>query len=187
MATSLQTRRLRLRDWRDDDLPAFAALNADPAVMEYFAATLTRVESDALATRIRAGLAQRAFGLWAVEVPGIAPFIGFVGLSVPGFSAPFTPCIEIGWRLAAAYWGHGYATEAAQEALRYAFEDLRLDEVVAFTAVQNSRSRRVMKRLGMHRDESGDFDHPGAPTGHPLSRHVLYRLARPAKRTPRLR
>ena len=142
MPDSLQTHRLRLRDWRDDDLPTFAALNADPRVMAYFPAPLTRAESDAFATRIRAGLAQRGFGLWAVEVPGTAPFIGFVGLSVPGFSAPFTPCVEIGWRLAAACWGQGYATEAAHEALRYAFEDLRLDEVLAFTAAGNSRSRR---------------------------------------------
>jgi RimJ/RimL family protein N-acetyltransferase len=176
---TLTTERLVLRPWRDDDLAPFAALNADPAVMEHFPATLSRAESDAAAALIRAGLEERGFGWWAVEVPGVAPFIGFIGLSVPAFNAHFLPpgreVVEIGWRLARDHWGRGYATEGAREALRFGFEDLGLAEIVAFTAVGNTRSRAVMRRLGMTHDPADDFDHPGIPPGHRLSRHVLYR------------
>ena len=175
----LTTPRLRLRAWRDADLPAFAALNADPAVVEFLPGRLDRAESDAMTTRVRAHWAEHGFGLWAVEVPGGTPFIGYVGLSVPRFEAAFTPCVEIGWRLAAAHWGHGYATEAARAALAYGFGELRLAEMVSFTVPANRRSRAVMERLGMHRDPAEDFDHPGLPAGHPLQRHVLYRLGRP--------
>ena len=172
---ALRTARLVLRDWRDDDLAPFAALNADPAVMAHFPAPLSRHESDAMAARIRAAIAERGFGFWAVEAPGVAPFVGFVGLSVPGFDAPFTPCVEIGWRLARAHWGRGYATEAARAALADAFGRLGLAEVVAFTVPANAPSRAVMTRLGMTRDPADDFDHPLLPAGHPLRRHVLYR------------
>ena len=188
MATSiatpheLRTPRLLLRHWRPADRAPFAALNADPRVMEYFPSVLSREESDRLAARIEAGIATRGFGLWAVEVPGVTPFAGFVGLSVPGFEASFTPCVEIGWRLAAEHWGHGYATEGARAALAFAWETLGLDAVVAFTAVDNLRSRRVMGRLGMRRDPAEDFDLPEIPAGHPLRRHVLYRIARHASR-----
>jgi ribosomal-protein-alanine N-acetyltransferase len=172
----LTSDRLRLRRWRDEDRAAFAAMNADPRVMEFFPATLSRAESDALVDRIEASHRERGFGLWAIEVPGVAAFAGFTGLSVPRFSAPFTPCIEVGWRLAVEHWGKGYATEAARLAFDHGFGTLRLSEIVAFTAVGNLRSRSVMERLGMQRDPADDFDHPSLPDGHPLRRHVLYRL-----------
>ena len=174
----LTTARLRLRGWGERDLAPFAALNADPRVMEFFPAALSRAESDALVGRIQDHFAEHGFGLWAVEVPGVADFIGFVGLSVPAFSAHFTPCVEIGWRLAYDHWGRGYSTEAAIAALEFAFGDLGLDEVVSFTVPDNLRSRQVMGRLGMRRAPEDDFDHPSLPAGHPLRRHVLYRLGR---------
>ena len=176
--SAITTPRLLLRRWRDGDLDAFAALNADPEVMAFFPALLGRAESDALAARIREHFARHGFGLWAVEVPGVAEFVGFVGLSVPRFEAPFTPCVEIGWRLVRAHWGRGYATEAARAALDFGFRRLALDEVVSFTVPANRRSRAVMERLGMAHDPAEDFDHPTLPEGHPLRRHVLYRLAR---------
>jgi len=175
--TELTGARVRLRRWREQDRVPFAAMNADPRVMEFFPGTLSRAESDALADRIEAHLRERGFGLWAIEAPGIAPFIGFAGLSVPRFDAPFMPCVEIGWRLAVAHWRKGYATEAARLALAYGFDTLELPEIVAFTAATNLRSRAVMERLGMHRDPADDFDHPALPEGDPLQRHVLYRLA----------
>ncbi|MBX7097831.1 MAG: GNAT family N-acetyltransferase [Myxococcaceae bacterium] len=179
MKLPLPTSRVVLRDWRDEDLAPFAALNADPAVMEHFPACLTRAESDALAARIRTRLAARGFGLWALELPGVATFAGFVGLTVPIFEAHFTPCVEIGWRLARVHWGHGYAQEAARAALAFGFDVLDLPEVVALTVPGNARSRRVMEALGMRHDVADDFDHPSLPAGHPLQRHVLYRKRRP--------
>ena len=180
-APTLVTPRLRLRRWCDADLDAFAALNADPEVMAHFPAPLDRAASDALAARIRGLMDMRGFGLWAVEVPGVAPFIGFTGLAVPTFTAHFThpdaPCLEIGWRLARAHWGHGYATEAARVALDFAFDTLSRAEVVSFTAAGNARSRAVMTRLGMTYDPGDDFDHPAVPSG-ALRRHVLYRISR---------
>ena len=175
---TLTTRRLRLRAWSERDLPAFAALNADARVMEFFPRTLTRAESDALASRIRDGFARHGFGLWAVELPGVDAFIGFVGLSVPALQAHFMPCVEIGWRLAHAHWGRGYATEAAGAALAFGFRDLAFEEIVSFTAVANLRSRRVMERLGMTRSAADDFENPALPNEHPLRPHVLYRLTR---------
>jgi RimJ/RimL family protein N-acetyltransferase len=174
----LTTPRLRLRRWRETDRPAFAALNADPRVTEHFPSVLTREESDLLARRIETHFFQHGYGLWAVDVIGADGFIGFTGLSIPAFEAPFTPCVEIGWRLASPFWGKGYASEAARAALRFAFEDLRLKEVVSFTVPANARSRRVMQRIGMHYCPKEDFDHPLLPEGHPLRRHVLYRLHR---------
>jgi RimJ/RimL family protein N-acetyltransferase len=174
----LRTERLLLRAWRDEDLEPFAALNADPEVMRHFPATPTRAESDAQAERIRAGFVTHGFGLWAVEVPGQAAFIGFAGLAVPRFEAYFTPCVEIGWRLARAHQGRGYATEAARAALRFGFTAAGLHEIVSFTVPANVASRRVMEKLGMQHTE--DFDHPSLPAGHPLQRHVLYRLSRAA-------
>src|SRR4051812_44080491 len=144
--------------------------------MEFFANTLSRGQSDALVDRIEAHFEQHGFGAWAIEVPGVAPFIGFTGLSVPHFKAPFMPCVEVGWRLAVAYWGKSYAAEAARLALDYGFETLRLREIVSFTTVTNLRSRAVMERVGMRRDPADDFDHPTLADGHPLRRHVLYRL-----------
>jgi ribosomal-protein-alanine N-acetyltransferase len=175
----LRTARLLLRPWRDDDLEPFAALNADPEVMEHFPAPLTRAESDATAARMRAHFSEHGFGLWATEVPGAAAFIGYIGLSRPRFTARFTPCVEVGWRLARSAWGQGYATEGARAALDFAWRALGLAEVVSMTAVANLRSRRVMEKLGMTRDAADDFDHPLIAEGHPLRRHVLYRIARP--------
>ncbi|MGF1629722.1 MAG: GNAT family N-acetyltransferase [Kiloniellaceae bacterium] len=175
---TLTSERLLLRPWRESDLAPFAALNADPRVMEHFPAPLTPAETGAMVGRMRAALAERGFGWWAVEVPGVAPFIGFIGLSVPSFQAHFTPCVEVGWRLARAFWGRGYATEGAGTALRFGFDDLGLVEIVSLTAATNSRSQAVMRRLGMTRDPADDFDHPSLPTDHRLARHVLYRLRR---------
>ncbi len=179
-ARELRTDRLRLRRWLPADRDPFAAMNADPAVMEYFPATLSREESDALATRIEAHFDRHGFGLWAVEIPGVAPFAGFVGLSVPAFNAHFTPCVEIGWRLAVEQWGRGYATEAARAVLTFGFESLGLSEIVSFTVPGNLPSRRVMERIGMAHDPADDFDLPTPPEGHPFRRHVLYRMAKPA-------
>lgn len=170
----LRTERLLLRGWQPRDAEPFAALNADAAVMEHFPAPLTRAESDAMIGRMQAGLETRGWGLWCLEIDGCCA--GFVGLAVPTFEAPFMPCVEIGWRLAAARWGRGYATEAARRVLDHAFGPLALAEIVSFTAVGNWRSRRVMERLGMQHDAGGDFDHPRLPVGHALRRHVLYRL-----------
>ena len=172
----LRTPRLILRRWRVADRGPFAALNADPEMMAHFPATLTPAESDALADRIEAHLADRGFGLWAVEVPGVAPFAGYVGLAVPTFEAPFTPCVEIGWRLRRDAWGRGYATEAAGRVLAHGFETLGLGEIVSFTTVGNGPSQAVMRRIGMHTDPAEDFDHPNVAEGHPVRRHVLYRL-----------
>jgi RimJ/RimL family protein N-acetyltransferase len=172
----LGTDRLLLRRWREQDLEPFAALNADPEAMRYFPSPMTRDQSDALAVRADAAIKQRGWGLWAVEVVGRAPFVGFVGLNEAGFEAHFTPAVEVGWRLAPAAWGNGYATEAAQAAIAYGFQTARLDEIVSFTSTVNERSRRVMERLGMRHDPRDDFDHPAIADG-PLRRHVLYRIA----------
>jgi RimJ/RimL family protein N-acetyltransferase len=173
---TLSSDRIRLRRWRDEDREAFAAMNSDARVMEFFARPLTRVESDAMVDRIAKHFGEHGFGLWAIEAPGIAPFIGFAGLTWARFSAPFTPCVEVGWRLALEYWGYGYATEAARLAVGHGFGALALSEVVSFTSATNQRSRAVMERLGMRRDPAEDFDYPSFPEGHPLRRHVLYRL-----------
>ncbi len=174
--TSLSSSRIRLRRWRNTDRDAFAALNADPRVMAFFAGPLTRAQSDAMIDYVEQHFAEHGFGLWALEAPGVAPLIGFTGLLVPRLTAGFTPCVEIAWRLAPAYWGRGYATEAARLALAYGFGTIGLSEIVSYTAVTNRRSRAVMERLGMRRDPADDFDHPELPDGHELRPHVLYRL-----------
>jgi len=173
----LRTPRLRVRAWRDDDFEPYAAMNADPRVMEFFPDIVPREESRARLARGRARIAERGYGLWPVEVVGGAPFIGMVGLSDPDFAAPFMPAVEIGWRLAAEHWGHGYATEAARAVLGFGFERLGLSEIVSFTTVANVRSRRVMEKLGMRRSPGDDFLHPMIPEGHPQQPHVLYRIA----------
>jgi RimJ/RimL family protein N-acetyltransferase len=170
---SLRTPRLLLRQWRPGDRAPFAALNADPRVMEYFPSRLTAGESDASADRCERALADRGWGLWAVEVPGEAPFIGFIGLAHAGPGLPCSGLVEVGWRLAATHWGHGYATEGARAAIAYAFDAVALPEIVSFTAARNRRSQAVMARLAMHRDPA-EFDHPRVPEGSPLRRHVLY-------------
>ena len=172
----LRTERLLLRPWRPEDREPFARLNADPAVMEFFPATLTREQSDAFADRIEAQFAEHGLGVWAVEDLGSGEFIGFAGLLHQTFEAPFTPAYEIGYRLARHAWGRGLATEGARAAVADAFERMALPEIVSLTAVGNRRSRAVMRKLGMTHDPADDFDHPRVPDGHPLQRHVLYRL-----------
>jgi RimJ/RimL family protein N-acetyltransferase len=174
---AIETQRLILREWRDADRELFAQMNSDPAVMEFFPALLTRAESDALVDRIEAHFAANGFGVWAAELKTTGEFIGFAGLWTPKFEAHFTPCVEIGWRLAAAHWGRGLATEGALAAVKYAFGQLGLKSLVSFTAVENLRSRRVMEKIGMAHDPADDFDHPELPVGHKLRRHVLYRKA----------
>ncbi|MGI8755746.1 MAG: GNAT family N-acetyltransferase [Acidimicrobiales bacterium] len=178
-ATELWTPRLHLRRWRDDDRSPFAAMNADPSVMELFPSTMTRAESDALVDRIEGSFQDQGLGLWAVEVRDIAMFAGFVGLLRPTFEAAFTPAVEVGWRLAAETWGRGFATEAAGASLIDGFDRLGLEEIVSFTWEGNERSRRVMAKLGMTHDPADDFDHPRVPEGHRIRRHVLYRKSAP--------
>jgi RimJ/RimL family protein N-acetyltransferase len=175
MLPDLRTTRLLLRPWRSEDRDALAAMNADPRVMEYFPKTMTLEESQAMFDRFHAHVDEHGFGIWAVEIPGVAACAGFLGLWRPKFVTRFTPCVEMGWRLAAAHWNRGYATEGAKAAMTYGFESLGLDELVAFTAVENVRSRRVMEKLGMTWNPADDFDHPNMPEGHPVRRQVLYR------------
>ncbi len=170
------TERLLLRDWRDADLAPFVAMNADPVVMEFFPETYSEERTGRFVARIRERWAELGYGLWAVERKDTERFIGYVGLWPATFPAHFTPAVEVGWRLAADQWGHGYATEGAQAALDYGFNTVGLKEIVSFTSAINVRSWRVMERLGMHRDVSGDFEHPNVPEGHPVRPHVLYRI-----------
>jgi RimJ/RimL family protein N-acetyltransferase len=178
-APQITTERLLLREWREEDKVPFAALNADPTVTEFFPSSLTRAESDAMIERMSEILAEKGRGLWATEVKATHEFIGFIGLSMPGFETSFTPCVEIGWRLGKTAWGHGYATEGARAALAFAFEHVELpnDEVVSFTTELNVRSRRVMDKIGLTHDPARDFDHPKYPDWWGC-RHVLYAMTR---------
>lgn len=187
--STLSTERLILRRWKDRDRAPFARMNADPEVMRYFVRPLAGPESDALVDRIEAQFEERGFGLWAVERREDAAFLGFTGLATTvslGFTGqasaalgtPLVPEAEVGWRFDRTAWGQGYATEAARAALRFGFDVVDLPEIVSFTTPLNVASRRVMERLGMHRDPAEDFDHPRIPEGNPLRRHVLYRLTR---------
>jgi RimJ/RimL family protein N-acetyltransferase len=171
-----RTERFVLRPLGDSDSAAFARLNADPRVMQYFPSPLTRDQSDALIAHVQQHVETRGFGPWAIELPQREGIIGVAGLAIPSFETHFTPCVEIAWRLAAEHWGYGYAQQAARAALYTAFVHLELKQVVSFTATDNQRSRRVMQRLGMQHDPHEDFEHPKLPVGHPLRRHVLYRL-----------
>jgi RimJ/RimL family protein N-acetyltransferase len=171
----VETARLRLRDWRDQDREPFYRMNSDPRVMEFFPAPLSREESDALVDRIEAHQQRHGFTFFAAELRPTAQFIGFIGIVHTPFEAHFTPCVEIGWRLAAEAWGQGLATEGAQAVLRFGFHDLKLPEIVSLTVPSNLRSRRVMEKLGMTCNPADDFDHPRLPQGHPLRLHVLYR------------
>jgi len=177
--TEIRTERLKLRPWRASDREPFAALNADPAVVEFLDGSLTRPQSDAVAERIDAHIKRNGFGFWAVEVLDKAPFVGFIGLVRPRYEAHFTPAIEVGWRLARDHWGNGYATEGARAALQFGWEVLQLREIVSLTVPGNLRSRNVMEKLGMTRNPLDDFDHPVLPEGHPLRPHVLYRISNP--------
>lgn len=177
----IKTDRLLLRRWRDEDREPFARMNADPAVMKHFPALLSRAESDRLADDIEAHFERYGFGAWAAELRATGVFIGFIGLAVPRFEAAFTPCVEIGWRMDAAYWGRGLATEGARAVVRHAFDVAGLNEIVSFTVPANTRSRHVMEKLGMSHDPRDDFDHPNLAPAHPLRRHVLYRLRRQSR------
>jgi RimJ/RimL family protein N-acetyltransferase len=171
--TELRTARLLLRAWRETDLGPFAAMNADPRVMEFYPALMTQEESDRFVReRVVPAFEEHGYGLWAVEVPGVTPFAGYVGLLEQTFASPFTPCMEVGWRLDARYWARGYATEGAEAALDHGFA-AGLDEILSFTATLNTRSIAVMERLGMQR--AGAFEHPRLPPGHRLRPHVAYR------------
>jgi RimJ/RimL family protein N-acetyltransferase len=179
----IQTERLVMRRWKNSDRKPFAQLNADPRVMLHFPAPLEQSASDALADQIEARMAVNGWGFWAVELQASSEFIGFVGLN-PGHPAlPFAPCVEIGWRLAFAHWGRGYAQECAHAALAFGFEMLELDEIVAFTALSNHRSQALMQRIGMQEDVASRFDHPLVPAGSPLQAHCLYRVSRLAWNT----
>jgi RimJ/RimL family protein N-acetyltransferase len=173
----IETARLLLRPWRDSDLAPFAEQNADPIVMRYLIGPLTRDDSDAYAQRARQHFADHGFCKWAVEAPGVAPFIGAVGLSHVRYEASFTPAVEVAWRLNRPFWGQGYATEAARAAIEDGFTRVGLAEIVALTTLENTASQRVMQRLGMTR--SIEFDHPLLAPDNPLRRHVLYHLPNP--------
>jgi RimJ/RimL family protein N-acetyltransferase len=178
VAIALRTPRLLLREWRDDDYAPFAAMCGDPQIMRYYYRSFPdRAASDGWIDRMRRHNAEHGFAYWAVELPREASLIGAIGLTrvlSPGFR--FAPAVEIGWRLARSHWGRGYATEAARAVLDDGFGRLGLSEIVSFTVPANSRSWRVMQRLGMTRDPMDDFDHPSIPEGHALRRHMLYRL-----------
>jgi RimJ/RimL family protein N-acetyltransferase len=176
----IETNRLILPRWKSSDAEPFISLNADPRVMEFFPATLSRAESEAMISRIEEKIRQQGLGFWAAELKETKSFIGFIGLNVPSYPLPFSPCVEIGWRLAFDYWGKGYAQEGARAALALGFGKLRLREIVSFTTLDNIRSRRVMEAVGMKYDAHGDFDHPRVPKDHPLRKHVLYRKSGPA-------
>jgi RimJ/RimL family protein N-acetyltransferase len=174
----LTTARLILRRWRPSDREPFQALNADPRVMEFFPAALTREETDELIDRIGQHFESHGFGIYAAELIETGEFIGFIGLNTPRFDALFLPAVEIGWRLAHAHWGQGLATEGARAVVQHAFQALKLPSLVSFTTAANLRSRRVMENIGMAHDPASDFEHPDLPAGHPLRPHVLYRINR---------
>jgi len=174
-----KTSRLIVRGWRDDDVESWVQMNADPKVMKFLLRRYTRELSESIVRAIRETLERVGYGWWVVEVRGGLSFAGVICLQDVPFSAPFTPAREIGWRFAFEAWGRGYATEAASAALGFAFDQLNWNEVVAFTSVANVRSQRVMQRLGMRHDPRDDFDHPRLEEGHPLRRHLLYRIQKP--------
>ena len=168
-----------LRQWKDSDFEPFAEMNSDPDVMRHFLACLTRSEALEAFNRMRANIDQRGWGVWAVEVKG--SFAGMVGLNIPKWRLPFSPCTEVLWRLRREYWGQGIGHAAAIQAIEYGFSKVGLEEIVAFTTPSNLRSIRLIERLGFDRDHQGDFDHPAVPEGHPLRRHILYRKTKPGR------
>lgn len=174
----IETKRLILREWLPDDLKPFALLNQDSQVMEYYPRPLNEKESAAFIEKVSKEIQILGFGLFACALQENNQFIGYVGLSKPSFTAHFTPCVEIGWRLHHQYWGNGYATEAATLVLAKGFNEWDLTEVVSFTTAENWRSRRVMEKLGMTHNKADDFRHPNLPADHPLSLHVLYRITK---------
>jgi RimJ/RimL family protein N-acetyltransferase len=174
----LRTRRLILRRWKESDLLPFARINADQRVMEFMVGTMTEEETHQSVAHMEKHFETHGFGRWAVEVADSEKFIGFVGISIPSYTLPVSPCVEVAWRICAEEWGKGYAPEAANEAMRDGFERVGLQEIVSFTTLTNLKSRRVMEKLGMRYCPAEDFDHPMVPIGHSLLRHVLYRLSK---------
>lgn len=177
----IKTARLILKNYTDQEREPFYSINCDPEVMRYFPTVLTREESDAMLKRLSDGINQRGWGLWGTFLD--EELIGFIGIQPIPFEAHFTPAVEVGWRLAKKHWGKGYATEGALAAIEYGFDNLKLNEIVAFTTVHNLPSQKVMIRLGMTHDPKDDFDHPRLEENHPLRRHVLYRLRNPHVRS----
>ncbi len=175
--TKLETKRLIMRQWLPGDYALFAEISADPAVMEYYTGTLTKLQSNKFAKKCETLINTNGWGFWAIEIKDYNEFIGFVGLHNPEANLPFSPCTEIGWRLSKSYWGHGYATEAGNEALKFAFTQLKLSEVVSFATLKNTKSIRVMKKLNMVNTFS-KFNHPDIPKGHALQEHVLYKITK---------
>jgi RimJ/RimL family protein N-acetyltransferase len=175
---TLESDRLLLRPWRDEDVRHWVAMSVDPRVMEFFPSTYDVDFATKMAQTLRERLEADGYGWWVLEAKNVSPFVGVIALQSVPFEAAFTPAFEVGWRLKAEYWGRGYATEGATLAARFAFDVLHLDEIVAMTALQNLRSKRVMERLGMTHDPRDDFDHPRLEDGHRLRRHVLWRLSR---------
>ena len=173
----LKTERLILRQWTDDDFVPFSTINGDKEVMEFYPSPLTAQESNNMANRVQALIQQRGWGFWAIEIPSTEKFIGFVGLHTPKQSLPFSPCVEIGWRISKAHWGKGYATEAAKQSLRFAFTILKLGEVVSFTTLANTRSQAVMQKIGMV-NTGNNFMHPDIAGTHPQCEHVLYKITK---------
>jgi len=173
----VKTERLLLRQWTEDDFVHFAEMCNDKDVMEFFPKLQTQSESYEMAKRIQALIEDRGWGLWAVEIPNQHKFIGFVGLNIPKDNMPFSPCVEIGWRLSKHYWGKGYAIEAATKSLEYAFNKLNLTEVVSFTTLANVRSMAVMQKIGM-RNSGQNFMHPGIEASNPQREHVLYKISK---------
>lgn len=173
-STFIETDRLILRTWREENLLPFSRLNADSRVMEYFPSTLTFDQTKSFLEMLKTRQEEDGFSFLAAELKSTGEFIGMIGLNRPRYQTPFTPCVEIGWRIAFEHWNNGYATEGATACLAYGFENLNLDEIVSFTASTNLKSQRIMEKIGMQRNPTGDFNHPNVPEGHPLSLHVLY-------------
>lgn len=176
MTKTLETERLILREWRPEDREAFARMNADPMVMEFLPRIMDKDSSDKLMGRFTEHFKKYGYGPYAIELKETGEFVGFVGLRNVEFKSAFTPAVEIAWRLDYEYWGKGYATEAGRRVIEHAFKELKLPEIVAFTVYDNSRTMHIMEKLGMKRDEKGDFDYPTLPKGHPFGKFALYRL-----------
>jgi 3-dehydroquinate dehydratase/shikimate dehydrogenase len=178
MKKMIKTERLILRPWEESDLVPFAKINADSKVREYFPSVLSTEESNRSVEMMSDHIHKYGWGFWATSLKDTNEFIGMIGLQNVFFTAPFTPAVEIGWRLAFDHWGKGYAPEGATAVLEYGFHSLNLDEIVSFTAAQNQRSQRVMEKIGMSHHPKDDFNHPNLPADHWLKRHVLYRISR---------
>ena len=173
---AVETDRLILRTWRQEDAEVFAKINQNEKVIKYLAGPMSVKDCENFIIKANAHFEKNGFGLWAATIKETGELIGFVGLSIPDFESDFTPCVEIGWRLASNHWGKGYATQAAKEVLKIGFEKFNLKEIVSFTTLENSRSMAVMERIGMKRDVNGDFNHPKLNPDHPIVKHALYRI-----------